>query len=56
MKQSKAPTSPQMPHRPKDTQAPPVHAQTEATAGREQVRESSARVTAPRESKRPHGQ
>ena len=54
MKQSNAPTSPQTPHRPQATQPRPEHAQTDATASREQVRESSARVPAPRESKRPH--
>ena len=52
MKQSKSPTKPQSPPTPLNPQQFPLHAQTEATAGRDKVREVVP-VRAPRESKRP---
>lgn len=45
--------TPQSPPAPKGPTHSPSHGQTDATTNREQVRESSARVPAPRESKRP---
>ena len=52
MKQPKSSTKPQSPPRPLDPQQFPLHAQTDATAGREKVREVVP-VHAPRQSKRP---
>ena len=52
MKSSKSTTKPQSPPKPLNPQEFPLHAQTDATAGREQVREVVP-VHAPRESKRP---
>ena len=45
--------APQTPPAPQGPPNSPPHGQTDATANREQVRESIARVPAPRESKRP---
>ena len=52
MKQSKSSTKPQSPPKPLNPQQFPLQAQTDATAGREKVREVVP-VHAPRESKRP---
>lgn len=52
MKQSKNASHPQMPPKPLNPQQFPLHAQQEATAGRDKVREVVP-VHAPRESKRP---
>ncbi len=52
MKQTKTTGHAQVPARPLNPQQFPLHAQTEATAGRDKVREL-APVHAPRESKRP---
>ena len=52
MKQSKSPTKPQSPPKPLNPQQFPLQAQTEATAGRDKVREVVP-VHAPRQSKRP---
>ena len=52
MKQSKSSTKPQSPHKPLNPQQIPLQAQTEATAGRDKVREVVP-VHAPRQSKRP---
>ncbi len=52
MKQSKRSTKPQSPPKPLNPQQFPLHAQTDATAGRDQVREVVP-VHAPRQSKRP---
>ena len=51
MKQSKTASKPQSPPKPLNSQQFPLHAQTDPTAGREQVREVVP-VHAPRESKR----
>ena len=53
MKQKNHIDAPQTPPVPQGPPSSPTHGQTDATANREQVRESSARVPAPRESKRP---
>jgi hypothetical protein len=53
MKQKDHSTAPQTPPAPLAPPHSPVHGQTDSTANRDQLRESSARVTAPRESKRP---
>ena len=52
MKQPKISTKPQVSPKPLDPQQFPLRAQTEATAGREKVREVVP-VHAPRQSKRP---
>ena len=52
MKQSKSSTKPQSPPEPLNPQQFPLHAQTDATAGRDKVREVVP-VHAPRQSKRP---
>ena len=52
MKQPDDLTKPHSPPRPLDPQQFPLHAQTDATAARDQVREV-VRVPAPRQSKRP---
>jgi len=52
MKQSQSSTKPQSPPKPLNPQQFPLHAQTEATAGRDKVREVVP-VHAPRQSKRP---
>ena len=52
MKPSKSLTKPQSPPKPLNPQQFPLHAQTDPTAGRDQVREVVP-VHAPRESKRP---
>ncbi len=52
MKQPDNPTKPQSPPRPLGPQQFPLHAQTDATAGRDKVREVVP-VHAPRQSKRP---
>ena len=52
MKQSKSSTKPQLPPKPLNPQQIPLQAQTEATAGRDKVREVVP-VHAPRQSKRP---
>ena len=52
MKQPKSSTKPQSPPKPLNPQQFPLNAQTEATAGRDKVREV-APVHAPRQSKRP---
>ena len=52
MKQSKSSTKPQSPPKPLNSQQFPLQAQTEATAGRDKVREVVP-VHAPRQSKRP---
>ncbi|MDP2017123.1 hypothetical protein [Hydrogenophaga sp.] len=52
MKQSKSSTKPQSPAKPLNPQQFPLHEQTDATAGRDKVREVVP-VHAPRESKRP---
>ena len=52
MKQSKSSTKPQSPTKPLNPQQFPLQAQTEATAGRDKVREVVP-VHAPRQSKRP---
>ena len=51
MKPSQSPTKPQSPPKPLNPQQFPLHAQTDPTAGRDQVREVVP-VHAPRESKR----
>lgn len=53
MKQKDHIAAPQTPPAPQGPPSSPSHGQTDATANREQVRESIARVPAPRESKRP---
>ena len=53
MKQKDHIAAPQTPPAPQGPPNSPSHGQTDATANREQVRESIARVPAPRESKRP---
>jgi hypothetical protein len=53
MKQIDHITTPQTLPAPQGPPHSPSHGQTDATSNREQVRESSARVPAPRESKRP---
>ena len=52
MKQSKSSTKPQSSPKALNPQQFPLHAQTEATAGRDKVREV-VHVPAPRQSKRP---
>ena len=52
MKQSKSPNKPQSPPEPLNPQQSKLHAQTDATAGRDKVREVVP-VRAPRQSKRP---
>ena len=52
MKQSKSSTKPQSLPQPLNPQQFPLHAQTDATAGRDKVREVVF-VHAPRQSKRP---
>ena len=52
MNQSKSSTKPQSPPKPLNPQQFPLHPQTEATAGRDKVREVVP-VHAPRQSKRP---
>ena len=52
MKQPKGSTNAQVPGKPLNPQQFPSHAQTEATAGRDKVREVVP-VRAPRQSKRP---
>ena len=52
MKQPKSSTKPQSPPKPLNPQQIPLQAQTEATAGRDKVREVVP-VHAPRQSKRP---
>ena len=52
MKQSKSFTKPQSPPKPLNPQQFPLHAQTDATTGRDKVREVVP-VHAPRQSKRP---
>ena len=52
MKQSKSATKPLSPAKPLNPQQFPLQAQTEATAGRDKVREVVP-VHAPRQSKRP---
>ena len=52
MKQSKSSTKPKSPPKPLNPQQFPLHAQTDATAGRDKVREVVP-VHAPRQSKRP---
>ena len=52
MKQSKSSIKPQSPPKPLNPQQFPLQAQTEATAGRDKVREVVP-VHAPRQSKRP---
>ena len=52
MKQPKSSTTPQSPPKPLNPQQTPLQAQTEATAGRDKVREVVP-VHAPRQSKRP---
>ena len=52
MKQPKSSIKPQSPPGPLNPQQFPLHAQTDATAGREKVREVVP-VHAPRQSKRP---
>ncbi len=52
MKQPKNPSKPQSPPRPLNPQQFPLQAQTDATAGRDKVREVVP-VHAPRQSKRP---
>ena len=52
MKQPKSSTQPQSPPKPLNPQHIPLRAQTEATAGRDKVREVVP-VRAPRQSKRP---
>ena len=52
MKQSKTAPKPQSPPKPLNPQQFPLHAQTNATAGRDEVREVVP-VHAPRQSKRP---
>lgn len=53
MKQKGHIAAPQTPPAPQGPSNSPSHGQTDATANREQVRESIARLPAPRESKRP---
>ena len=53
MKQLKNPAPAHAPGEQPPSKKFPDHAQTDATASREQVRDSVARVQAPRESKRP---
>ena len=52
MKQSESTNKPQSPPEPVNPQQFPLHAQTDATAGRDKVREVVP-VRAPRQSKRP---
>ena len=52
MKQPKSSTNAQVPGKPLNPQQFPLHAQTDATAGRDKVREVVP-VHAPRQSKRP---
>ena len=52
MKQSKSSTKPQSPAKGLNPQQFPLHAQTDATAGRDKIREVVP-VHAPRQSKRP---
>ncbi len=52
MKQTKSATKPDSNPKPLDPQQFPLRAQTDATAGRDKVREV-VRVQAPRQSKRP---
>ena len=52
MKQPKGSTNAQVPGKPLNPQQFPLHAQTDATAGRDKVREV-APMHAPRRSKRP---
>lgn len=53
MKPAKIPNGSQHPAKPLDPQQFPAQAQTDATATREQVRQTAPPVHAPRESKRP---
>ena len=53
MKQPKSSTKARAPRKPLDPQQFPLNAQTEATAGREKVREVAHPVHAPRQTKRP---
>ena len=53
MKPAKTPDGSQHPAKPLDRQQFPAQAQTDATANRQQVRDTAPPVHAPRESKRP---
>ncbi len=53
MKQPKGSSNAQVPGKPLDPRRFPLNAQTEATAGREKVRQVAYPVHAPRETKRP---
>ena len=53
MKPTKTPNGSQHPAKPLDRQQFPAQAQTDATANRQQVRDTAPPVHAPRESKRP---
>ena len=53
MKPAKIPNVSQHPAKPLDRQRFPAQAQTDATANRQQVRDTAPPVHAPRESKRP---
>ena len=53
MKQQKSPAAPHEQTKPLNPRQFPTGAQTDATASREQIRETAPPVHAPRESKRP---